>query len=1068
MSRLTAISRQKLRRKTRSAPRDTTQAGPLAVTPELPALQPEQQTDMTTQQVLQLQRQVGNRRAQQLLHLPERDHATLPPVRGLKPAGTPTLFRKLPPRANIQRNPLQEAIAPHLVRISELAKKGGKKLLEQLELAKDNVGQGVESVKGKVKYTYDMHKAKDQLKEKEKAKTNKKEKGKLSKLLNYTFGTDFTFESKLSDNLENMPNDMAALQLQMESIGTMIARTTELYRQSKGETRKNHAETLETLKQKQQALQLDLQKLMKTYGEKQRQAIYDMQDLVLKDLPGDVKLAALRQKLDSNNPEHRETLLELYESMHPVEFREKELEARKKSFGNVDSSFTPMRNTPEGQLLSDVKKSFTQENLDEQWMKDEKKKSKEKKRKNKVEAKIHLGKRAQKGEPISDEEKEKAEKGEITNLQWLKGKVGFGAKVSRGLPGGKKMNLGGYRSGKTEDESTTKKDEDETTETPQDGTGESDTPGVTSVITPWKKATRSEGQQTGAPGGFKIGMGRTSQQKHKIQDTDKITEDSDKASEILGYLSKGTKIGGKVVVKPLLKQVTGGTQDDEGLLRAIPTPLALGSEVADMAGSILLIKDGNSAQKKLGQKKLFDNIFGVFGALGKTVRASLKSAEQFQLSEAVEGSTATSLSELGVPIVGAIVEGAKLVKAAVDAGMQGKTAKKFGDLKQVAKEKGGQTGALKGALKHGEKRSYEMMTRSIVKGVTSGLALVGHILTATGVGAIVGESIKMIVRGIRLGQKVGEKLRDSYRTGKELEARYKARTNQAGSENTVFALSGKYASTALLRRALDGDEVAIKAVKQHGIDASMLQDIRDGKVLFAQARELIMHDWKEKDNPETLGMKLKEGLDKVKKKIDGLLKDEKDSDKQDGPQPSIQHLGNQPLPEGTTVPVEDYDNPTDYEAPKQKQSKLDKLKGGLSSVGKTALSVPGKIGKAVTGAPGKIKKAVGTTVNYKMGLAKTKWQFIKVVKDTVQYGGEGKRGGNWVLNRILSKDSDVDEQFALVVDLIYKEELFQDNADARQKLYERMVEILDLEQQLKEKYKIKEKEDETEADNYMY
>ncbi|NOG52238.1 MAG: hypothetical protein HND48_24470 [Chloroflexi bacterium] len=92
----------------------------------------------------------------------------------------------------------------------------------------------------------------------------------------------------------------------------------------------------------------------------------------------------------------------------------------------------------------------------------------------------------------------------------------------------------------------------------------------------------------------------------------------------------GTKIAGKPVGK-LVNTISGGTQDDEGLLKAIPSVPALAGEITDTVASILLIKDGNSAQQKLGEKKLRDNIFSVFKAVANVTRRTLRVVEQFRL-----------------------------------------------------------------------------------------------------------------------------------------------------------------------------------------------------------------------------------------------------------------------------------------------------------------------------------------------------------------------------------------------------------------------------------------------------
>lgn len=999
---------------------------------------------------------------------------------GLLPRPTPAAGGRVL-RKTIQRNPLQGAIGPYLKQFALTAQKLGPVLGEKLEGARERMGEfGTQvkdtivekgtQLKDKAMYEYDMYKAKKKYKEKFGSDKDDDEKGLMSKIKNfkkYAFGSDFTFEFDVVDNLEDMPAGMGALQLQIHEIGKMKDSLTTAYRQSKGEDRKKYYESLQEIEKKRLELQQKLSEQMRVYGEVQRQAVEDMQKEILANLPDDVKKAAQSDGMDpaSTNPLVMQAVLDLFELMHPIDFRRIELTARQKAYANVDPSLIPMRNTAEGQLLSDTHKAFTQESLDEMWMDQQKKEKKQEKNENIFQNKIELGRRARRGEEVTDEMRKEANEGKTrlpstqptppqvnTGGGWTvptlptrqrSGGISLGSRGPQPQPqpqntggGGGGGGGGGWQTG-----------------APQTNRG-----GMTLGGNRGGGGGGGWTRGTVAPqtdrGGFTIGGNRGSTQKEKgPQSTEKITEDVDKVTDILGKVTMGTKIAGKPVGK-LVNTISGGTQDDEGLLKAIPSVPALAGEITDTVASILLIKDGNSAQQKLGEKKLRDNIFSVFKAVANVTRRTLRVVEQFQLSEVTESTGATTaLTDLGVPIVGIITNTAMMVKAGIDAGIQGSLSSGYKDLGKEAEGSGDeQQKAMKGALKHGEDRGATLMKRAIGDGVVSGLALIGDILIMTGVAASAGIPVKMIVRGIRMAKKVGEKLQDSYNTGKELESRYKARLGLRGSETDVFERSGKYASTALLKRALDGDPISIKAVKQHGIDEKMLQEIRDGKVLFIQARDLIMHDWKEKDKPKTIGMQLKEGLNKVSKAIAKLTEDkEQPPERQEY---NIKHLGSQPFPQDMPQqPEEDWDNPTDYEEPEVEKGTLETVKEGLIGVGKKVGGGIKKLPGTIAGIPGKIGKGVGKTYNYNMKLAVVKYKFVKVVKDAVQYGGE-TRGGNWVINRILSKDSDVDEQFKRAKQIIDDMGTFSDNPDLRVELTKKLIEIMTLEMELKQKYGI--------------
>jgi hypothetical protein len=926
--------------------------------------------ELSPQVIPNLQSVIGNKQTTQLARrTPQPARATLPPIGGIAPAGTRMVYRKVgAPRATIQRDPISGAIKPYVVDLAKRAKNVGPALKTMLNDAEANVGDKVGKLKKKVnekveplkekgkKFLYGEDNPEQEQPENVFEKSKKEDKG----FFGYTFGTDFTYQENIMDNIQDLPPEMAALQMQMALVGQQEQVQMTAYRQSKGDERRKNFAVLQEVLQKKQELQDKLANFMKQYGSIQKASIEDMQKTVLSNLPEDVVAAAKQRWLNprSTKPQVMQQLMDLYEEMHPIEFRKAELEARQDSFKNVDTAFLPMRQTAEGQLLSDVKKQFTQDSLDEQSMDYAKKKKKESTKEGRYKAKLGLGEKSKSGQKVSDKEREEAND--------FKGKA------------------------------------------------------------PWETVT----------------------------DTDKITEDADKASEILGGISKGTKVVGKGVVAPIVGQATGGTQDDEGLLSAIPTLPALGAEVADLAGSIQLITDGNSAQKQLGIKKLKDGIFGVFGGMGKVVKTTLKSVEQFQLGEAVEKTSSTAVGDLGIPIVGIITSGASVVKAGIDIGLQANTAHTYSTQKSNAK-KDSQSKALVGALRHGKTRAGELIGSAIGEAVSSGLMLAANIMELTGVGALPGQIVRMLSYGIKGAQKVGEKLRDSYRTGKALESQYKAKVGAKGSENEVFENSPKYAATALLRRAMDGDSVALKTVKAHGIGKTMIADIKAGKVLFAQARDLIYHDWKEKENSKTIGMTVKEGLDKVKGALAKLL----DDDKEEAPERremNIQHGAYGPAQQ------EDFDNPTDYEAPKRKKGFLEKVKETGSSIGKKLKGIP----KKITGVPGKIGDAMGKTYSYSMKLPVVKWQFIKVVKDAVQYGGEIRKG-NWVVNRVLSSDSDVDEQFAHVKQMLGDNQLWAKDQATQVALVQQMLDIMQTELSLKQKYKIKPEKEKT-KEYYQY
>jgi hypothetical protein len=261
---------------------------------------------------------------------------------------------------------------------------------------------------------------------------------------------------------------------------------------------------------------------------------------------------------------------------------------------------------------------------------------------------------------------------------------------------------------------------------------------------------------------------------------------------------------------------------------------------------------------------------------------------------------------------------------------------------------------------------------------------------------------------------------------------------------------------------MDGDPVALKTVKAHGIGKTMIADIKAGKVLFAQARDLIYHDWKEKEKSKTIGMTVKEGLDKVKDALAKLL----DDDKEEPPvrkEMDIRHPGQSQVTLGShRAQYEDFDNPKDYEAPKRKKGFLEKVKETGSSIGNKLKGVP----KKIAAVPGKIGDAMGKTYSYSMKLPVVKWQFIKVVKDAVQYGGEIRKG-NWVVNRVLSSDSDVDEQFAHVKQMLGDNKLWEKDQATQVALVQQMLDIMQTELSLKQKYKIK-PEKEKAKEYYQY
>jgi len=787
-------------------------------------------------------------------------------------------------------------------------------------------------------------------------KAASKAKNKVATTTDHTFGTDFTSEAKAPDEWEGLPDNI-------KSIATQLAQAEKKYQQFRN--LREHSESNSSNRQQLMAMEVfaeqerdqlrgQLNAQVAIQQKALEQAVQAVQDILLKD--NDVAEwgnSAGYNMATATAPEKLE-ILEAYRAAHPIEYRKKELDARNNAFASIPEFFHPVRNTAEGQLLSDVKQRFVANSLDDQGME------------------------------VKKEEK-KAGKQKVREQKGLAKRKGIDAPAK-----GDKINVS--------------------------------------------------------------------------KDSDKITDKTDQISENIAYAAKTSKIVGTVVT-PVVK--TAGS-DDMGITGLVAPTLNLGGSLTDVGGSLLLIKDGNQAQKKLGYRRLYDGISSVFKTMSTAVRRSLSVAEAAADTGAADAAGST-LETLGIPIVGIVSNTALLVKSTVDAAMQGVRAKVYSDQNEKA-QSDSQSKALSGAIDHGWGRSLELMSRNVANGVRQGLALVGDILTLTGVGAIAGESIKMITRTWNVVQKGVEAVRDSNRAGVALESQYKAKVGERGAEEKVFGHSPKYASTALLLRAVEGDPVAVKIVKSHGISKKMLAKIQSGDIPFKDGMEIILHDWKEKEKPKTLGMKLQD----IMEKIGQIGQEEKDVEvyepNTEGKRKSAEVVKNWKTPEEIQDAIDARKQFTPEQladAEKQRlgadavvDEKDPEILDKLKDAGKTVLggiaSAPGAIWdatKKIGDVPGSINKAAQVDVK----LVYDKWEFIKEVKDAVNYGNK-KRRGNWALNSLVGNSSDdVEEQLKHAYEMLGKKELWFDNMAIHDELDEKYRKLIHKEKSLQSTFDIKEK-----------
>jgi hypothetical protein len=293
---------------------------------------------------------------------------------------------------------------------------------------------------------------------------------------------------------------------------------------------------------------------------------------------------------------------------------------------------------------------------------------------------------------------------------------------------------------------------------------------------------------------------------------------------------------------------TGTAQDSADILGAAGGLLSLGNQITEFVSLAKALENGDPAEQQHAYNEIIDGVFSV----GKNIYSLGSSATK--LAGDFGGATlATELAGNVLPIFD-IASGALSL---VQHGME---------LSEAASRIKGQAGRIKEATSAGaehlalamgqfKRQGAALVTSSSIAMAADSLKIVGGAITLSGIGAVVGQPVKLAGTVLSGVNKAGMALYAAFKTGTGQEARAADMLALPGSAEKLMSHDPKHASQALIREARGGSKVALDELASYGISKYVLDGSSDQAL-----RKLMLSQLKLKEDGKTVGESVKQGV----------------------------------------------------------------------------------------------------------------------------------------------------------------------------------------------------------------
>jgi hypothetical protein len=293
---------------------------------------------------------------------------------------------------------------------------------------------------------------------------------------------------------------------------------------------------------------------------------------------------------------------------------------------------------------------------------------------------------------------------------------------------------------------------------------------------------------------------------------------------------------------------TGTAQDSADILGAAGGLLSLGNQITEFVSLAKALENGDPAEQQHAYNEIIDGVFSV----GKNIYSLGSSATK--LAGDFGGATlATELAGNILPIFD-IASGALSL---VQHGME---------LSEAASRIKGQAGRIKEATTEGaehlalamgqfKRQGAALVTSSSIAMAADSLKIVGGAITLSGIGAVVGQPVKLAGTVLSGVNKAGMALYAAFKTGTGQEARAADMLALPGSAEKLMSHDPKHASQALIREARGGSKVALDELASYGISKYVLDGSSDRAL-----RKLMLSQLKLKEDGKTVGESVKQGV----------------------------------------------------------------------------------------------------------------------------------------------------------------------------------------------------------------
>ncbi len=301
--------------------------------------------------------------------------------------------------------------------------------------------------------------------------------------------------------------------------------------------------------------------------------------------------------------------------------------------------------------------------------------------------------------------------------------------------------------------------------------------------------------------------------------------------------------GGKKIIDQ-----TGTAQDGADILSEAGGLMSLGSQITEFVSLAKALENGDPAEQQKAYNDIIDGVFGVGKNLYSLGSSATKLAGDFggpSLATVLAGNV-LPIFDIASGALSLIQHGNELREAAARLKGQGSRIKKL-------TEEGAEHLAL--AIGQFKRQGAALVTNSAIAMAADSLKIVGGAITLSGIGAVVGQPVKLagtILSGVN---KAGMSLYTAFKTGTAQEGRAGDMLALPGSAEKLMSHDPKHASQALIREARAGNEHALNELASYGISKRVLDGSSDRSL-----RKLMLSQLKLKEDGKTVGENIKQGV----------------------------------------------------------------------------------------------------------------------------------------------------------------------------------------------------------------